>query len=361
MKKLSKLNGDFEYDLLDENQHDTDLREKLALLYESPFSDILWWELRDHSLVSDGYYKLFYYEQSVLKHIILFKYAAKSEKKIVVINKSFKILAKDIQHICQILFSEFDNLQQIFFDGLFAIPEKTPKIFFEKDLWKNDIIISLPESMDAYWNSLGSSTRKKIKLITNRIARDFSDFEVRYLENSEISLEQIEKLVSFNRNRMKTKGEVSRLNDLECKALYHYASKSGFGFLCLCTIDNEIIGGTINTIIGEHAYMHVIAHNNSYNHYSVGQIALINATKYLIEEKNIKHYHLLFGVVDYKFRHGGINHDLYTVRIFKKNNFYCFWGKTVGSLRIIYRSFKQIIKNNKTFYQIYSKLKMMNT
>ena len=73
MKKTSNMNGDFEYELLDVNQQVTDLREKLALLYATPFADILFWELYDASLASHGYYKLFYYEQNVLRHIIMFK------------------------------------------------------------------------------------------------------------------------------------------------------------------------------------------------------------------------------------------------------------------------------------------------
>ena len=63
MKKLSNSNGNFEYELLDQKQPVVDLRDQLAGLYSSPFADILWWELRDLSLINNGYYKLFYYEQ----------------------------------------------------------------------------------------------------------------------------------------------------------------------------------------------------------------------------------------------------------------------------------------------------------
>ena len=356
MKKYCDLNGGFEYELLGEDQQDIDLREKLAVLYSSPFTDILWWELRDSSL---RYHTLYYYEQSVLKHIVLFKYSAKAPKKIMVINKVFKISIKNMENIGHILFCEFDKVQQIVFERLYApTPPKVPKIIFEKT--SNDVIIpDLPLSMDTYINSLGTSTRKHIKKRSKRIARDFSDFKVHNFEKNDIIYDQIERIVLFNKNRMKTKGIVSKLDNSECKALYQYAATSGFGFFCVCTIDDKIIGGLINSIIGEHAFAHVVAHDYSYKQYDIGQIIFVNSIKYLIEEKNIKYYHLLGGTYEYKFHLGGINHDLYTFRVFKNNNIYYCWGKTMRIFRVLYRSFKQILKDNKTIYSFYFKLNKM--
>ena len=361
MKKTSDLNSDFKYVLLDENQQDIDLREKLSFLYASPFADILWWELRDLSLKDNGYYKLFYYEQNELKQIILFKYSDKSQKKIFVINKVFKITKEEIENICHILFYEFDKSQQIIFDRLYEPTEKkSSKILFEKT--SNDVIIlNIPNTMDTYMKTLGTSIQKNVQYMKRRISKDFPKFEVHYLENNEIKLEQIEKIVSLNKDRMKTKGQESLLNKLESNALHQYAVTSGFGFLCVCIINDQIIGGTINSVIGEHAYLHVISHDIAYNKYSIGQIALIHATQYLIEKKNIKYYHLLFGTSDYKFRHGGVNHELYAIRSFRKNDVYYFCGKTMSVIRGNYRILKRKLKYNKTFYSWYFKLNKMKT
>jgi hypothetical protein len=356
MKKVNHTNSDFEYELLSEDQQDIALRDKLIVLYSTPFADTLWWELRDISLMNQSFYKLYYYEQSVLKHIILFKYSTELPSKIVILNREIKISLKNIENICQILFCEFGKVKQIVFKELFK-PDLIllPKGVFEKA--SNDVIIlDLPKTMDAYMKSLGTSTRKKIKLMTNRIARDFPDTKVHYFEKSEILFDQIEKAVSLNRNRMKTKGIISQLNDTECKILHQYASTSDFGFLCIYTIKDNVVGATINSIIGEHAYMHVISHDNLYNQYSVGQIVLVNATKYLIEEKNIKYYHLLRGSQEYKFRHGGINHDLYTIRVFRKKDIYYFSGKIMGVFRNKYKNFKQRVQNDKRLYRIYVQL-----
>ena len=351
------MNCDFEYKLLDETQQVADLREKLAVLYPTPFADVLWWELRDLSLVNKGYYKLFYYEQSILTHLVLFKNAGRAQKKIYIINREIKITITHIENICNILFHEFGKVQQIIFENIFEPnPKQLSKMVFEKT--SDDVIIlDLPESMDDYIKSLGKSTRKRINLATNHIARDFPCFQVHFFENCDILSEQIEKIVSLNRSRMKTKGKISALNDTECNVLHQYAFTSGF--VCVCVIDGKIIGGTINSIVGKQAYMHVIAHDNSYHNYSIGLISLLHATKYLIEEKNINHYHLLCGTQEYKFRHGGTNHDLYTFRVFRNTDVHFFCGKTLNAFRINYRRFKQRLKNDKSIYNFYIKLNNM--
>ncbi len=358
MNKITYLDSDVGYKLLDEKQQDICLREKLADLYSTPFADILWWELRDPSIVNNRFYKMFYYEQNILKHIILFKYFDKTPGKIFVLNKEFNISLSHIDSICHILYKEFDKVTQIIFEKILnPSPKQSPKMVFEKT--SNDVIIlDLPKSTDAFIKSLGMSTRKHIKRCLNGISRDFPDYKIYYFENSNIEYGQIYKIASLNRDRMKTKGIKSALNDVECKRLHHYAT-SGFGFLCVCEIDGKIIGGTINSIFGEHAYMHVISHDNSYHKYSIGNIVLIKAIQYLIEEKKINYYHLLSGTQEYKFRFGGIDHDLYTIRIFRNKNISHFLGKTMGTFRNNYGKFKKKLKGNKIIHGLYIKLNKM--
>ena len=346
MKKLENLNSDFEYELLGENQQVADLRNQLEDLYSSPFTDILLWELYDPSLTKNGYYKLFYYEQSVLKHIILFKYTTEVPKKIAVLNKEFKISTKDIENIGKILFHEFKKVRQIIFENIFEPDTKQmPKMVFKNT--SNDVIIKdLPKTADDYMKSLSKKTRHKIRLMINRITTDFPDYQINFVENNDIIFDQIQRIVQMNQNRMETKGIKSDLNDIECNVLHQYTSTSGFGCLCLSTIDGKIAGATINSIIVEHAYSHVMAHDSSYNQYSIGQVTMFNTTKYLIEEKNIKYHHMLCGTQEYKFRHGGANHDQFTFWVFRNSDIFYFCKKTMFA-------FRDKLRNNKIVYKLY--------
>ena len=358
MKKQCIINENFEYELLNENQQDVGLREKLASLYASPYSDILWYNLLDPS-ENDGYFKLFYYEQNELLHIILFKYSAKQPKKIFVQNQQFKITTKDVKNICHILFNEFDKVQQIIFENILEHNHQQLSKMAIEITWLNDIVISdIPNSMDAYMKSLGASTRKHIKLMKNHIDKDFPDFTVHFFEKTEITFKQIENIMNLYKNRLKNKNRTPLyLHDTDTKIMHQYVSTSGFGLLCVCEIDKKIVAGTINSVIGEHAYMHVIAHDEAYNKYSIGKIALIHATQFLIEQKNIKYYHLGTGKMDYKFRHGGVSHNLFNILVFRNYNIYNFFGKNKSTLKDFHRKLEMKYKIEYKIQSVIKKVK----
>ena len=360
MIKQGSLNDDFKYELLDENQQFVDLREKLVGLYQSPYCDILWREIKDKDpwLVKNEYYKLFYYEQNVLKHIILFGYSAKTQKRISIINRQFNITLEDIQNITQILFNEFGKVQQIIFKGIFvANPEPLKKIIFEKTY--DDVIIPLPKSMDDYLMSLGKKTRRHIKVKMNLVASDFPDFKVQHFEKNDILFEQIENIALLNRNRMKTIGIKSHQNEEACKFQYQYATASGFGSLTACTIDGKMVGGYVSFIIGEHAHVYIGGYDTSYNKYSMGQVAMIHVIQDLIEEKNIKYCHLSGLTHGYKVHLGGMIHDIYTFWVFRNNDITHFCRKLIRGFKFNYEKFKQSLKSNKIFITVFINVKKM--
>ena len=114
-----------------------------------------------------------------------------------------------------------------------------------------------------------------------------------------------------------------------------------------------MVGGYINFIIGEHAYMFSGGYDTSYSKYSMGRLAVVYAIKYFIEEKNIKYCHLLDSTHGYKIHLGGIVHDLYTLRVFRNKDIFYFLGKTEAC----FKKFKQRLKDNKTIHHFYIKLK----
>jgi len=243
-------------------------------------------------------------------------------------------------------------VQQIIFENIFEpTPKQAPQLIFKKT--SNDVIIeNLPNTMEAYLKSLGSTVRKSLRNSQNRLDKDNLKYEVSFYEGEKITREQFDTLVKFNRDKMKDMGIISDLNDNESNVLHQYASTSGFGYLCVCTINGQIICGDFFTIIGEHAYMHFGGYDNLYHKYSIGRINLINVTKYLIEEKNIKYQHFLCGDQEYKFMHGGVDHDLYTFWVFKKNNIFYLYKKFMIE-------FRKKLKNNKIIFDLYSKLGKM--
>lgn len=301
-----------EYEILGEDVLIDDLIKKLHVLYQTPFSDIT--HLNIYNYIPGSFcYKLVIHENNVLKHIILFKYNGKG-KLITILNHCVKMSISEIEMISDMIFNNFGRVQQVVFNYLFVVDkEKREKIIYAKI--SNDSILELPESMNDYLKTLSKKTRKYFQYYQNRIEKELPDFEIVLPEKQNICFEQFVQLVQLNRDRMKTKGIKSGITDILCEELYQYARLNGF--LCLCCDKEKIIGGAICSLIGEHVYTHTVAHDNHYQKYSIGQIALMKTIQYAIENK-IKYFHLLWGDFDYKTKLQCKKYDLYTVVKYRK-------------------------------------------
>ncbi|MDR2038776.1 MAG: GNAT family N-acetyltransferase [Bacteroidales bacterium] len=341
------------YTLLDEKSRVDDLETKLKTLYQTPHSDMVYLNMYDHSISQENCRKLFIYEDNALKQLLLFKYEG-NESSVTILNTSFTISSLEIKYISNVIFYEFSTVGKVIFQTLFLdCTGKIEMTVYEKTLY--DAIMDLPASMDVYMKSLGTQTRKHVKYYQNRIQKDFPGFNISFQEGEDIKSGQIARIVDMNRDRMKSKGKKSGIDEIQQEYIYQYAQINGM--LCLCTVDEEIIGGTINTIIGEHAYLHVIAHDNQYNKYNTGQVALVNTVQYLIG-KNVKHFHLFWGEYDYKYRFLCKNHDLYDITVYRKKGAYMI-GKTSIGIRVFGKSLKSSVRkrleNNKTLKKVYRK------
>ena len=309
--RLEIISSEIRYVILDENVSIDGLDKKLDSLYESYHSDIIYMNIRDNSINEGSCRKLVIYEHENLKHILLFKYNGKSNH-IAILNHYFKMCNQDIEIIRDILFKEYRTVKKITFPYLCQI-EKRPQMLLHEQ--HSDWVIELPESMDMYYNSLSTKTRGNVKSYQKRIVKDYPDFKVSFYEGEDISREQMTKLVEFNHRRMETKGKKSFNNDTECDILYQYALMKGV--LCICSINDHIIGGTLNWVVGGHSYGAIISHDNAYNNYHAGYIAATVSIQYMIE-RNIKFYHLGFGSTEYKRSLLGKACDMKDVIVFRK-------------------------------------------
>jgi len=349
-----KDNTYFEYALLDNYTTIQNLQERLDELYQTPWCDPAYLNIQDSSFSGDSCFKLFLYENEILKHIILFQ--KKGERYVLVQNHCFKITLQEIEIIRDIFFSEYRNVRKIKFPFLFLDQvEKRPRmILFQL---QTDMIIELPESMDIYMKMLGQKTRKRIKDCQKSIEKDYPDFNVSFHEGEDISREQIFKIVELNRDRMVSKGKTCLNDNTICENIFRYARSKGG--LCICTVNKNVIGGTINYVLGEHAYLYIIAHDHAYSKYNAGFIALACTIKYLIEKK-MKYYHLLWGdgteKGNYKSRFLGENHWLHDVIIYR-NNADFFLNSIYFAVRKLIKTIKDRVDENTTLMKIYRKIR----
>jgi hypothetical protein len=257
----------------------------------------------------------------IIKHIILFE---QKQDQITIINSLVQFTIFDIKNVSHFLFQEFSDVFKIQFRNIFINNINGKSCFFKnKAIFLealNDAILELPHSLETYFGKLGAQTRKHIKYYQNRILKDIPGFRTMFIKDNDILFDHIYNIIELNRARMLFKGTKSGIDDLYCINLYKYARIHGV--LCLCCDGNKIIGGTINSLLGDQAFLHVIAHDNMYSKYNTGQIALVNTIQYLIE-KEINIYHMLWGDCEYKYRFLSERYSTYNIISYRKTFNFC--------------------------------------
>lgn len=90
-------------------------------------------------------------------------------------------------------------------------------------------------------------------------------------------------------------------------------------------INGKIIAGTLVFIYGEQMYLSVIAHDDDYGKYNVGNLVLLKTIEWAIQS-NIEVFHFLWGRCDYKVRFKSEQRNMYNVEIYKVflSYFYCW-------------------------------------
>ena len=90
-----------------------------------------------------------------------------------------------------------------------------------------DNVIGLPESYDAYLESLGTQTRKHAKYYLRRIQKEFPAISFQVIMNGDISRKDYEQLIHLSKQRMEFKNKPFSGNDNYYDHLYNSLNISG--------------------------------------------------------------------------------------------------------------------------------------
>lgn len=162
----------------------------------------------------------------------------------------------------------------------------------------NDHILKLPSTLNDYYLELGSTTRKHIKNYKARLLRDYPKANFITKSGEEIDEAIIDKIIQLNSERMKHKGIIPG-KDKEKNNIYKYSIH--YGCVLYIEIDGVVVAGCISTILNKRIFLQVIAHDNNFSRYDVGQICILFLIQTSIE-KGLSTLHFLWGENDYKIR-----------------------------------------------------------
>ena len=208
-------------------------------------------------------------------------------------------------------FEEYANIKKIIIDASFEEYALKKSILTSKF---NDYIINLPPTMEDYYNELGRSTRQHAKNRKSRLLRDYPDVKFITKLGTEIEAEIVEKIIQLNIDRMKHKGKIPGRDNTDMINNFKYSQY--YGSVTYIEINGVIVAGCISTVLNKSIYSHIIAHDDNFSKYSIGEVCALHLIQTSIE-KGLFTLHSLWGESDLKKRLLAKPHPLFSYLIYR--------------------------------------------
>jgi hypothetical protein len=235
--------------------------------------------------------------------IILFR---RERHKIRVINEWIRLTSEDVERFANYIFAAFPFAAVITFHAVWpdSVTVSRPS---QRAVCGEDIVATLPDSVDAYIASLGSATRKNIKRHKNRLERLFPSFSFRCYVKDEVDEQHVRDIIRFNRTRMARKGKISKIDVQREEQLLRMVRERGF--VTVMMIDGRVCGGAITLHFGDTYVSRVNAHDPEYDDYRLGMLCCFMTICECIR-RGAKRFDFMWGQYEYKTALLGVRHEL---------------------------------------------------
>ncbi len=171
------------------------LADELPQLYGSLLSTVDWFLAQDRKRPNGA---------CVLdapRHVVLFRHDGGT---VDVLNRAFSCEPAEADRICRALFRAFPGVHRVHFD----VPFDPSKLAFPLRVVErvSHMVIDLPDSVDAYYASLGKSTRRTLRSARNRLRRDFPDVHTEVVEPGPHCRPVVDQLIDWKVQRFRAQG-----------------------------------------------------------------------------------------------------------------------------------------------------------
>lgn len=232
-----------------------------------------------------------------------------------VLHEQFAVEAAEIDRFARHVLERYPAVSRIILNaievgrsqGNIMLPHNTANC-------SEDIVVSLPETVNEYDARLGKSTRKNLKHHLSRFKREMPTMKHQIITTENIVESDLREVVRLNQLRMQVKGKDFSTDESEILRLISLARECGF--LNIVTIDGRICAGAICYRIGDNFFSMVNAHDPAYDRYRLGSLIC-----YLTVCEAIGHggreFHFMWGRDQYKFQLLGVRKDLDKVTLYR--------------------------------------------
>jgi hypothetical protein len=242
--------------------------------------------------------------------IILFQV---NQSNIQVLNEQIFIPEEKLKRFTSHLFKRYKGIHSITFKAIATDMPGTPALG-QRVSFTNDVVVQLPTTPENYLAAIGKSTRDNIKRYLKVLKRDFPTFQFQVHGPENTTRAQFLEIIRFNHERMVGKNKVPGTSEKEVERLYALFQRCGL--LATVTIDGCVCAGTICYQVGDNYFMRVIAHDPHYNDYRLGVICCYLSVCDCIARGG-KHYHMLWGQEEYKYRLMGQQRNFDTITFYR--------------------------------------------
>ena len=235
--------------------------------------------------------------------------AAKCYNKLVLIDQSI------IVAFVQMVFEEFRSVKNVEIAASYNSYSLNKSFLVSH---ANDFVLSLPFTLNDYFQELGTQTRRHLKNYKSRLTRDYPQALFVIKSKNEIDRESVDRIIQLNIDRMVHKGIIPGKTDTDKEKYYNYALHHGY--VTYIEIENTIVAGCIAVILNKTIFLMVVAHDDQFSKYNVGQLAILNLIEQSIE-MNLSEMHFLWGENDYKLRLLAKPKPIFSYQIYRSYSF----------------------------------------
>jgi CelD/BcsL family acetyltransferase involved in cellulose biosynthesis len=234
-------------------------------------------------------------------------------RRVNVLNSGNRLSAEDIALFTREIFARYPRVSAIVFPpshaeiGGLSYPHQF-------GVMKEDIVVTLSDTVDAYRMRLGGETRRHLKRRLEQLRREYPSnaFEVR--RGADVPEAWIGEIVRLNHARMAAQSKTSGLDDENERRMQELMDP--FGVVGVVTIDGEVAAGGIGFRVGPNFFLLVIAHDPRYDPVSLGRLCVYFMICDAIESE-AREFHFLWGEHSYKYSFLGENRDLMLANVYR--------------------------------------------
>lgn len=254
-------------------------------------------------------------------------------ERVEVINQSIKLTSEDLTRFAQHIFTAYKTVNLISFHAVQTEDLALP-FPYQRFGYTDDIVLTLPGTVNEYLASLGKNTRRNIKRYMDRLKRTFPSFHYDCYVGDAVNEQHVRAIIGFNRARMAGKHKVSTIDREEEERIVQLAKACGL--IGVATIDGRICAGAIAYRCGESYFLYVIAHDPEYDGYWIGILCCYLTICECIARGG-KAFHFYWGRYDYKFALGAVARQLDRIAIYRSRIQLLLNART--ALRIAYHGY----------------------